>query len=259
MAGTENSLSIQQFKEMSDAERKKVSKKTLVDIIMSAATNPELNQLNDAIKGLTDLIEGYKKETEENSNSIVKMKVELELMKEENRQTKKDFAERLNNIEQRSRINNLEVVGLKKPSNTETDTLLALNFFKEALKADVDDKDFDALHEVPSRRRDNKRVIIVAFKFRSKRDEILSLKQNLRAYNENLDVADKIYVNEQLSPENKRLFSMCAKVKYEHDFKYLWTKKGVSFLRKDDSSRPFKICCENDLTEVISSLTDVVV
>ena len=40
---------------------RKVSKKTLVELVMSAATNPELNQLNDAIKGLTDLIEGYKK------------------------------------------------------------------------------------------------------------------------------------------------------------------------------------------------------
>ena len=176
MAGVDNVLTVQQFKEMSDVERKKVKRDALVNIIMSTATNPEVNKLSDAIKGLTDLIEGYKKETEENSNSIVKMKVELELLKEENRQVKKDFAERLNNIEQRRPITNLEVVGLEKPSNTETDTLVTLKFFKEAMNADVNESDLDALHEVPSRRRDKKRIIVVAFKFRSKRDEVLTLK-----------------------------------------------------------------------------------
>ena len=108
------------------------------------------------------MIEDYRKECQANSQKIVELKVELELIKNENREIKNDFASRINFLEQRSRINNLEVVGLGKPTNLETDTKLTLDFFKEAMEADVEPGDLDALHEVPSKRKDGKRIVGVA-------------------------------------------------------------------------------------------------
>ena len=245
------SLTIKDFKNMSDAERKKVKKETLMSMILNVTEAPELTDLGEAIKGLTELVQGFRKESEENSNKIVVMKVELELVKNENRQLKKDLSLRINALEQRSRITNIKVIGLRKPSNLETDTGLTLDFLNNVMKANVTSEDLDALHEVPSRRKDQKRIVVVAFKFRSKRDEVLAHKSELRSYNEGLvDASTRIFVNEQLSPENKRLYAMAAKLKYELSFKFLWTKKGVIYMRKDENSKFFRISSEEDLSQV---------
>ena len=105
---------------------------------IAACTDPALSDLATAIKGLTEMVDEYKKECQANSVKIVELKVELELIKNENREIKEDFASRINMLEQRSRINNLEVVGLDKPTELETDTKLTLDFLKEAMKANVD-------------------------------------------------------------------------------------------------------------------------
>ena len=209
-----------------------------------------MSDLKDAIKGLTEMVSEYKRETQENSQKIIELKVEVELLKNENRQIKSDFAARINNLEQRSRIKNLEVVGLKKPTLLETDTSLTLGFLKDVMEADIDISDVDVIHEVPTKRKDKKRVVVVALKHRCKRDEILKLRSNVREYNKDLDQANRIYVNEQLSPVNRKVFALCSRRKNELGFKFHWTKNGVSFLKKDVNSELFKVSCEEDLVKV---------
>ena len=77
-------------------------------------------------------------------------------------------------------------------------------------------------------------------------------KTALRTYNSDIDVASKIYANEHLSPGNKRLFAMATKLKYDLSYKFIWSKKGVIFLKKDESpnSTFHKITCEEDLAKV---------
>ena len=50
-----------------------------------------MDELTSAIKCLSELVESYKKETQQNSEEIVKMKVEMELIRDENRQLKKNY------------------------------------------------------------------------------------------------------------------------------------------------------------------------
>ena len=152
------------------------------------------------------IVDSFRKDQIENSTQIVAMKVEIELLKEQNKKMEKNFAARLNNLEQRTRINNIEIVGLTKPSPLETDTLVALNLLNNEIGANVQQEEIEALHEVLSKRKDDKRIVVVHFKHRGRRDEILALaKGKLRNYNKPLDSKDRIYINEHLSPENKRL------------------------------------------------------
>jgi hypothetical protein len=246
-----NTISIKDFKKMTDSDRKKMKKDTIINMILSSTESPEVSDLSVAIKGLTELVKGFKNECEENSLKVIEMKVELEMVKNENRTIKKELSTRINNLEQRSRINNLEVIGLRKPSNLENETVLTLGFLNEIMKAKVDVSDVDALHEVPSKRTDKKRIVVVALKYRSKRDEILKCKSILRKYNESLeDQSTRVFVNEHLSPDNKKLFAMAAKLKHELGYKYLWTKQGIVFLRKDDDSRYIRISSEDELSQV---------
>ena len=245
----EEQLTIQTFKSMSIADRKKVKKEALMNLILSSELS-DTSDLTTAIKGLTEMVAEYKKETQENSQKIIELKVEVELLKNENRQIKTDFASRLNNLEQRSRIKNLEIVGLKKPTALETDTSLTLGFLKDVMKAEIDISDVDVIHEVPTKRKDKKRVVVVALKHRCKRDEILKLRPNVREYNKGHEQENRIFVNEQLSPENRKIFALCSKRRIELGFKFHWTKNGVSFLKKDVDSELFKVSCEEDLLKL---------
>ena len=241
-------ITIAEFKQMTEAEKKKVKREVLVDLLLKSG---DTSELTNAIENLNQLLKAYKVEQEENSKAIVKMKVDFELMKEENRKLKTDYSSRLNHLEQRSRINNIEIVGLRKPNELETDTSLTVNFLKDVVGAEVESTDIDACHEVPSRRQDKKRVVVVAFKFRSIKDDILKNRSGLRSHNNDLSLDSRVYVNEQLSPENRRLYAMAAKRKKELGFKFLWTKKGIPHLRKEEHSNVFKIFNDDDLSKVM--------
>ena len=76
-------------------------------------------------------------------------------------------------------------------------------------------------------------------------------KEKLRVFNKDLEADQRVYVNEHLSPGNKKLFAMATKKKYELGFKFLWSKNGTIFLKKDPSSLiVYKITSEEDLGKV---------
>ena len=173
-------------------------------------------------------------------------------MKDENKQIRKDFSARINNLEQRTRINNIEIVGLRKPTLLENDANVTVDFLNEHVQANVSREEIEALHEVPSNRKDKKRVVIVHFKWRARRDQILaSAKIALREYNKERDPSDRIFINEHLSPENKRLFAMATKRKHELGYKYVWSKKGIIFIKKDDSSKAVKVVSDEVLAGLV--------
>ena len=225
-------VSIKEFRQMSENDRKKIKKEQLMQMLLDDEI-PQMADLTTAIKELTKLVENFRKSQEEDSLAIIKMKTEVELLKDENRTLRRDLTSRINDLEQRSRINNIQIVGLRKPTLMETDASISINFLNETVKAEVEMGEIEALHEVPSRRKDGKRVIIAHFKSRAKRDKILSdSKLALREYNKNLEADKRVYINEHLSPGNKKLFAMATKKKYELGYQFVWSKNGVIFLKK---------------------------
>ena len=246
-------ISIQDFKDLTDSERKKVKKDVLIQIILNTPESPDFTVLTTAITSLNDMVEGFKKEVACNSAKIVELKCELEVVKDENRKLREDFSSRINNLEQRTRVNNVEIVGLRKPTAEESDTSLAINFFKDAMNAEVSENDIEALHEVPSRRKDRKRVVICHFKSRKQRDDLLKnpFKLNLRNFNGKQSAEKRVFVNEHLSPENRRFFALASKKKAEMNYKFLWTKNGTVFTRKIENSDVIKITSINDIEKMI--------
>ena len=155
-------ISYDEFNNLNDEQRMRLSKKQLINLILSGT--PNFEGLAIAIRELTGIVEDFKKVTEENSTQIVALKVEVELVKDENR----SLSSRINDMEQRSRNKNIEIVGLREPAPNETETSLVLGFIKDAVKVNIEINEVDACHQVPSKRRDNKRIVILALKDRSK-------------------------------------------------------------------------------------------
>ena len=119
-------------------------------------------------------------------------------------------------------------MGLPKPTLMETDTSVTVGFLNDHVDVGLGHDEIEALHEVPSRRKDGKRLVIVHFKSRSRRDNILSVcKEKLRDHNKSVEEAKRVYVNEHLSPENRKLFALATKKKYELQYKFVWSKNGT--------------------------------
>ena len=57
----------------------------------------------------------------------------------------------------------------------------------------------------------------------------------------------RIYINENLSYETKRLFNKANQLRKESGWRYIWTDFGVILARKADNSNVIKIRTEKDL------------
>ena len=107
----EGILSLQSFKNMTDQERKKIKKDDLIKMLLHTEI-PDVSDLTVAIRQLTELVDGFRKEQAATSESVIAMKVELEQLRDSNRKMQTEFSARINQLEQRSMIKNIEIVGL---------------------------------------------------------------------------------------------------------------------------------------------------
>ena len=57
-----------------------------------------------------------------------------------------------------------------------------------------------------------------------------------------------IYVNDHLTSHGKNLFREAKTKKGNLDYKYLWTRDGKIFMRKNDNSEVIHITCLADIT-----------
>ena len=141
----------------------------------------------------------------------------------------------LNSIEQYLRINNIEIIGLPEPSeeeNNEELLLKALNSL-ENITYQIVKEDIDISHPIPSRRKDEKRVSVCRFVSRKTKYDVLEAKKKAK----NFKYKDNdIYINEHLSPVNRRIFGEASVKRKELQYKHLWTNGGITYARKEDGS-----------------------
>jgi len=68
----------------------------------------------------------------------------------------------------------------------------------------------------------------------------------LRAHNKDHPKAG-IFINESLTKINRRRFNQCLRFKKENNLKFIWTRNGITHLRKDEGTPAFAIKNETDL------------
>ena len=57
---------------------------------------------------------------------------------------------------------------------------------------------------------------------------------------------NKIFIHESLTPARRELFYKYNELKKKCKLRYIWSFYGNIFLRKNDTSAPFKVCAEKD-------------
>ena len=129
--------------------------------------------------------------------------------------------------------------------------LRIFNSLPELADTPLTEDDIDISRAVKSERRDGKNVAIRRFVRRKSKFKI----PNSKKVQEKLMFQDHdIYINDHLSPYNRKLFAACATFKYNHGFKYLWVRDGTIFLRKSERSTVKKIFSETDLQSLLNEI-----
>ncbi|XP_074031348.1 uncharacterized protein [Leptinotarsa decemlineata] len=151
---------------------------------------------------------------------------------------------KVNDLDQASHSNNLEIQGI--PEKRNEDLLNIVEKIGAYINCNVTPHTVDYALRVQSNHNSSNTTsknIIVKFTSRKERDLFLMAVKTKRIRNNNsakmsLDgISDAFYINEHLTLANKLLYRDVRAAARDKQFKYVWVKNGVSFCRKDDSSR----------------------
>ena len=186
-----------------------------------------------------------------NENAGLKQDNEALIERIINMETSIDEHEKhLNGIEQYLRVNNIEIVGLPEaevPGAPVEKTIIEILNTLPDLVTPIKSEDIDICHVIPSDRRDKKIVAVCKFVSRKTKLEILEAKKKSRdfKFKEN-----NIFINEHLSPFNRKLFAAASTKKKELNYRFLWNRQGMIFMRKGEKSPIIKIDSEDALNNL---------
>lgn len=216
-----------------DADGKvKESSGSSTEFVTSKVFKDYMNKLLSQMNGLTTRLDGV---LEENK----KLREEATAKDGEIRKLNK----RVDFLEQRSRINNVEIANF--PVTTNEDPVEIVKSISQLVGADIKPEDIQAVHRVP--RFDKKgKNLIVQFCSRWKKNTLIQASLNYRKSNNNKISAAAInsnlpdqgvFISEHLSPKNKVLLAKTKKRVKELGWKTAHTRDGVIFAKKDDQDR----------------------
>lgn len=200
-----------------------------------------------------------RREVEEMKNSLTmfneiceNMKQEQARLTSENKALKKEnehLSKRLGEAEQYSRVNNIEIKGV--PCTKNEDCVAILKAIGDEIGCPVIDADIDVVHRVPAKHDKN---IIARFCSRTKKTDFVAKARKARLNTTALGFPQtqqkNVFVNEHLTPDNKRLFAQALARKKDHGWKFLWTSNCRIKARKDEDSRVHVINSANDLSVI---------
>ena len=183
-----------------------------------------------------------------------------------------DLASEMNDIEQYSRRECVELTGLPEEPGEDT-TKLALKV-GSLMGLDLDDTDISVSHRLPksnfdasysSRLRDGTArnidpalkfpKVIVKFVRREVKEAFYQSRKHLYGKTTR-DIGlsrlseNKLYISESLSPRNRDLFKECRKFKRDQSYKFIWTHNGRVYLRRNKDSPARLISCKEDLAKI---------
>ncbi|XP_046666370.1 uncharacterized protein LOC124358119 [Homalodisca vitripennis] len=176
----------------------------------------------------------------------------IEALTTENSQLKKKVKEletRLEDIEQYSRSNCIEIQGI--PLEPAENVLNIVKDVGRALDFDISDTMVDACHRLGVQKTGDKPPgIIVKFVRRMDKESFIQrrrVKTTLSTRHIGRKDDCPIYVNESLSPARRRLHALARKFQREKNYKFLWVRNGKIFMRKEDKAPVKVISSEEDL------------
>lgn len=218
---------------------------------MDSLTPEEIKKFLDNIGAIKNTVEGTDKKIDKLSSDLNTLKKENKDMKKEIKALKIEVESlkiKMNNLDQYSRKNNIIIANVPHQNN-ENIYELVINVLN-SLDMKMNDGDFGTIHRL--RATEGKIPSIIARLTNSdKKNEIIKKAKRYKLHGKKFgfNPALPIYISEQLTKNTLEILNRAKKLRNQNIIKYVWSRDGTIFIRKDDQDPAIKI-------EDISQLQD---
>ena len=211
-----------------------------------------IRELQHSVKYMSDSFEDLRKEIQ--SLTIENMDIRKKLDETEGKL--KTAENEIEELQQYTRRNNLEIHGIPETTNENTDDIVKK--VAEAVDVEVLNSDIDISHRLPTRNEQQQPAIIVRFTRRSIRNQLYAARKKLQKKTTS-DIGlhtprqenHRIYINEQLTRRNKQLFHNANMKRKTLKWKYIWTQNGRIYVRKENDMPAIKISSDRDIQRIV--------
>lgn len=224
---------------------------------------------NSVLKALNDINCKLSNQNSQFQDLINKMEIRIQLLedsisqiatiKKENIELKQNLNNlevKLCNVEQKMRSNTIDITGIPVVENEKTADLV-LKLFNSGLNLNFARDDIVDCYRVKPTAISNEKskfspAIIVKLTSTETKIKIFSQKSKMRMNLNTKKIFDTntpkpIFINENLCKSRRILLNAALNIKRERDYKFVWTRGGTIFIRKDKTSRVQIINCLDDL------------
>lgn len=198
----------------------------------------------------------------------------------------KALERRVNNLEQQLLANCIDIVNVPCDNTESSSTDIALKIFRDGLNINITEADIDhcyiktihrskasddgspncnattaeatttaAAAETVAAAKNTNKILHVKLVSRYLKEKILKAnhekKHKLKtSVCSNRALEEKMYINESLSYNTRQLFKTAAAIKVSKNYKFLWTRNGIVYMRKKEGDNFIKITSSSDLIKV---------
>ncbi|XP_040074137.1 uncharacterized protein LOC120846440 [Ixodes scapularis] len=205
----------------------------------------ELHEAQNSLAFMNKDIEELKAKCDSLSADNTKLKQSNDLLETNNT----DLTRQVAQLEQYSRLNNVEIRGV--PNNPTEDPGELLTHIGNHINCPITKADIDIVHRVPTPSQPNAHNIIARFISRDHKNDFQKKARRARITSKDLNLQEEprqIFFNDHLSPLNKKLFSAALRLKKDKEWMHLWTDQCVIKARKTNGSSVHKIVSQDDLS-----------
>ena len=171
-----------------------------------------------------------------------------------------DLYNTIDDLQQYSRRDCLEVSGITKVPNENLRTLITELGALIDVKLTLDE--ISTVHRLPDTVKIKDRLI-VKFTRRDKRNELYSSRRKLHgkttkdipslAHKSTTSGTSRIFINESLTANRRRLFSRVNDFKKAQKFKFIWTQNGKIHLKQSETARAFIFTKDMEFEEFLAT------
>lgn len=194
----------------------------------------------DDIDSKLNLLLNNQKETTQKINQLIEDNEKLKKLLVEKDQTILKLDRRVLALEQRTRINNIEISNYPEISNENTREVVKK--ICAAIELEIADADIQATHRVPKFNPADTKNIVVNFSSRWVKNKVLmAIKKFKKDKNRQIKASDvsnnlpheNIYVSEHLCPAMKQLLKKTKAYAKNNQYQFVWVKEGVIHMKKN--------------------------
>jgi outer membrane murein-binding lipoprotein Lpp len=220
---------------------------TLTSTIRDALTqvfNDKFNELNSIISTLNSTVESLKSSLEILREENKSVNEQCKKLENENKKLRRD----MNEIQQYTRLDNVEIVGIPETKNE--NIYMILESVAKVINTPFKRDEISIAHRVPSAKNKTTSIIV---RFTSRTAKInwkraAKTKGHLKTSDLNCNLPPgNIYVNDHLTAHNKFLLNKAKDLKKNNKLAFVWVSDAKILIRKKQDSPVKRISSEDDL------------